>query len=86
MTSRLVDTTKKTKIRLTILGPGKTHGEADVALYRNYTTTLKCLENDSEAYLMDRQDFFRMFKKNDEAWKLMFQNAQQREKQIYQTC
>ena len=75
MAGRLVDTTKKMKIRLSILGPGKIHGEADVALYRNYTTTLRCIENNSEAYLMDRQDFFRLIKKNDEAWRLMFANA-----------
>lgn len=75
-----------TKIRLSILGPGQVFGDIDVILCRKFTTTLKCIENNSEGYIMEREHFLRLFKTNEEAWKIMFKCAQEKEKDIYNRC
>jgi hypothetical protein len=85
-TSRVLDTTQKVKIRLAILGKGQVHGEGDVVLCRNYTTTLKCIERGSEAFVMNREDFLRLFKTNEESWRIMFDGAKSREQQVYHAC
>jgi hypothetical protein len=58
----------------------------DVVLYKNYTSTLKCIESNSEAYLMKRKDFLRLFKTNEEAWRLMFIHAKQNEIRTLKAC
>lgn len=68
------------------MGPGHIFGNDDLILGRNYTTTLKCLENDSEAFVMTREDFLRLFKSSEDAWELMFEHAVDREKQIVARC
>ena len=65
----------KPKIKISIIGPGKVFGEDDVVLKRNYSTTLRCIERNSEAYLMPREDFLRIFKGNEHAWTSMFNQA-----------
>ena len=75
LATHLTDSMSKVKIRLSILGPGQVHGEGDVVLNRHYTTSLRCMENDSEAFLMNKDDFMRLFKSNDEAYKIMFAAA-----------
>ena len=84
--SRVQDENAKVKIRIGILGPGHIFGNDDLILGRNYTTTLKCLENDSEAFVMTREDFLRLFKSSEDAWELMFEHAVDREKQIVARC
>jgi CRP-like cAMP-binding protein len=79
MNSRMQDVNSKHKIKLTILGEGQLFGDDDVILKRNYSCTLKCIQNDSEAYLISRHDFLRLFKGNEEAWRLMFESASQKE-------
>ena len=74
------------RIRLAVLGTGQTHGEGDVVLDNNYTTTLKCMEHGSEAFVISRRDFLRMFKSNEEAWRIMYSYAAEREKQINEAC
>lgn len=86
MISRLQETSQKVRIRLLVLGRGQTYGESDVVLNRNYTTTLRCIENNSEAYVMPREEFLRLFKTNEEAWKVMFIDMKLREKQIFDRC
>ena len=71
MASRLQDTLQRVKIRLSVLSAGQMHGEWDVVMDKKYTTTLKCIEEDSEAFVMNRPDFMRLFKTNEEAWKIM---------------
>ena len=68
------------KIRLLVLGRGQTYGESDVVLNKKYTTTLRCIQNDSEAFVMPREEFLRLFKTNEEAWKVMFTDIKIREK------
>ena len=44
-----------------------------MVLARSYTTTIKCIENDSMGYLMKRDDFLRLFASNENAWNIMFE-------------
>ena len=74
------------RIRIAVLGVGQTHGEGDVVLDNNFTTTLKCIEHGSQAYVMSRRDFLRLFKTNEEAWRIMYSYAVEREKQITKAC
>jgi CRP-like cAMP-binding protein len=85
MAGRL-EATHKVKVRLAILTAGQLHGDGDVVLRRHYTTTLRCVERDSEAYLMNKDVFLRLFRGNGDAWKRMFAHAKQRETQILETC
>jgi len=71
---------------LSVLGPEQLHGEWDVVMDKNYSTTLRCLEEDSEAFVMNRPDFMRLFKTNEEAWKIMQANAMDKERQLMKTC
>ena len=47
---------------------------------------MKCVKNGSELYVMKRDDFMRLFKTNEEAWRLMYDAAKKREEHIFQTC
>jgi len=71
---------------LTNLGPSQSFGEADVVLGRSYTTSIKCIENNSKGYLMKRDDFLRLFASNENAWKIMFEHAKKQEKQYDDHC
>ena len=69
------------KLRLAVLGPGQIHGEGDVVLDKNYTSTLRCIEQDSELFIMNRDDFLHLFKQNEAAWRIMYQDAMAKEQQ-----
>ena len=70
--SRLLDINQRPKIKIAIIGTGKVFGEDDIVLKRPYSNTLRCLERDSEAYIMPKDDFIRLFRGNENAWKIMF--------------
>ena len=72
--SRLQAANGQCKIRLTTLGPSQSYGESDVVLGRSYTTTITCMENDSQGYLMKRDDFLKLFTNNEAAWNIMFEH------------
>ena len=59
-------------------------GDDDVVLNRRYTATLKCIQQGSEAYIITRADFLRMFNRNEEAWKVMFEASILKEKQLFE--
>ena len=44
------------------------------------------MEHGSEAFVISRRDFLRMFKSNEEAWRIMYSYAAEREKQINEAC
>jgi hypothetical protein len=55
-------------------------------LKRPYTSSIKCIENDSEAYMMPRDEFLRMFKINEEAWRVMYATASEKEQFLFNRC
>ena len=55
-------------------------------LGRSYTTTITCIENGSEGYLMRRDEFLRLFLANEVAWAIMFEDVKIREAQYDQYC
>jgi CRP-like cAMP-binding protein len=82
--SKLAERSKKIRIKLGVLGQGQLFGEEDCILKRSYTTSLKCTRYGSQAYIMPRADFLRLFQKNEEAWKVMFTGAQRKEQIHYE--
>ena len=81
--SRLPDSQK---IKLSNIGPLQIFGDDDCLLKRNYTCSLRCVKRGSQAYLMQREDFLRIFKGNEDAWDSMFKAASKKESQLYDRC
>ena len=74
------------KIKLALLGPGQVFGEDDMIAERNYSSSLVCNANGSQLYAMSKSEFFRIFKSNAEAWKLMFKIAKKKELEQMKRC
>ena len=54
----------------------------DMVKNRGYTCQMRCEEKNSECYVLNREDFCRIFKGNDEAWKKMLEDARTKENEL----
>ena len=62
------------------------HGEDDAISMRPYQSTLTCTENNSEIYIMQRNEFYRTFKTSPEVWKRVVHHAKAKEQYCLVRC
>lgn len=65
---------KETKT-LAVVGPGYLFGDTDLVRERPYNTSLVSMEKNSEVYLLLKENFWQLFKGNDNARKVMIRTA-----------
>ena len=61
------------------MGPGLVFGDDDILTNRPYKASLKCVTNDSLVYLLQRDEFLRIFRTENETWNVQFELSQKRE-------
>ena len=58
---------------------GLVFGDDDVLSNRPYKASLKCVQNGSLLYILQRDEFLRVFRTENETWSVQFGLAQKRE-------
>lgn len=58
-------------IKLASMTIGNLFGEDDLVLERPHLGTVTCKSNTGSLYCMKISEFIRMFRKNDESWKII---------------
>jgi len=53
---------------MSLLGVGLVFGDDDILINRPYKASLKCVRNDSVVYLLDRDEYLRIFRTENETW------------------
>jgi CRP-like cAMP-binding protein len=66
-------------IKLSLLGVGLVFGDDDILTNRPYKASLKCVRNDSVVFLLQRDEFLRIFRTENETWNLQFGLSQKKE-------
>lgn len=69
----------QSNVKLSLLGVGLVFGDDDILTNRPYKASLKCVRNDSIIYLLQRDEFLRIFRTENETWNVQFSLSQKRE-------
>ena len=60
---------KNSDIRIAIIQKGQIFGHDDVVNDRCYTTSVKCVSNNCQLYVISAHEFYHKLKKDDTCWK-----------------
>ncbi len=63
----------QSNVKLSLMGPGLVFGDDDILTNRPYKASLKCVTNDSLVYLLQRDEFLRIFRTENETWNVQFE-------------
>lgn len=62
----------KSAIKLAQLSPGLVFGNDDVLADRKYRATLTCISQKGSVMILNREEFLRIFRTENESWKVQF--------------
>ena len=64
---------------MSVIGEAQLFGDEDIMLKRPYSSSLRCIQNDSEAFMMPGEEFLRLSKMSDEASRIMHASVKEKE-------
>lgn len=67
-------------MKLSVLGLGLTFGDTDILAARPYKASLKCVSQQGTVLIIQKDEFLRIFRTENESWKVEFELARTREK------
>ena len=71
---------EKSAVKLAQLSAGLVFGNDDVLADRKYRATLTCISLKGTIMILNKEEFLRIFRTENESWKVQFSQAKEREK------